>query len=96
MATTTKTYGTRAHAARTTALGASGDTAETWGHQLSIFIDVDTADTVTVSLSPDGTNWIQEGTYTADTAKVLPPAYAVKATWTASSKVWVHGLNVSK
>ena len=88
--------GSRVGATRVWAITSSGDEARVFGHQCAVYVSVDTAnaDTVTVSLSPDGTEWFDLDSYTANTIVQVPPCYAVKATWSAGSKVYVHGLNL--
>lgn len=98
MATEGTLYYARAGQSRSWKMTASGDTAEIYGHTSSIFVDVDTgaSDTVTVELSPNGVDWFAYKTYTVDTVEELPPAHSIKATWSAASKVYVLGNKLSK
>ena len=94
MAVTTKTFGERSGSSRVWTFGSSGDIAETFGHTLTLFADVDTAasDTVTIKGSPDNITWFDIGTYNADTVIEIVAVPYVKASWSQNSHVFVYGL----
>lgn len=95
MAVTLKQFGNRAGIARTWTLGASGDKVETYGYDLTIAVDVDTAntDTVTVSGSLDGVNFYLIKSYTADTLESIPNVpYITMTCSSTSSIVYVYGV----
>ena len=95
MAVIPKEFGNRAGSARTWTLEASGDLIESYGYDLTIAVDVDTAntDTVTVLGSLDGESYYTIKSYTADTLESIPNVpYLKMECSSADSKVFVYGV----